>query len=268
MALDSSTDDLLPLLAAGHVLRWRQAIPRLAPEAVAILFRRYVQLAAPPGPVAVLDPCCGNGVVLAVLQVVFGSSVARLVGSDADPVAVAQTTGNLDLLNVPEALERRIGTLTQQRRITGNERLDEAIRDGRRLARLGRGERPRYRVSCVDALAPIEDRPEPDPGATPHAGSTSDRGRFHLVLTDPPYGRQSDWIDEGRADRDSDDRLRDFLAGATSRLAEDGWIALALDRELDPTRVAAAVPDRGELVETADLPKRRGYWIRRRRLAS
>ena len=256
MTPNSAPDALVPMLAAGHVLRWRQDIPRLAPDAVAILFRRYLELAAPPGPVSVLDPCCGNGVVLAVLQVAFGSSVAELFGSDADPVALAITTGNLDLLNVPEALHRRIDALQQQREVTGNARLDEALRHARSLERLPRGARPPYRIARADALA-IEGK----------AAAESEFPRVDLVLTDPPYGRDARWIDarteDGSAgERSADERWRSFFAGITGRVRTGGWIAVAMDRDFDRDRLRSTLPIHAELAGEADLPKRRGYWIR------
>lgn len=234
------------MLAAGHVLRWRQAIPRLAPEAAAILFERYLDVAAPPARVTVRDPFCGNGVILALLQAAYGEWVASLEGADVDRDALDMTTSNLDLLNVPAALERRIGVLEQQRLVTGNSRLDEAIADGRRLLERSRVGRPPYSLELANAL----DASRTTPGEP----------RADVILTDPPYGRDSLWID-ARGEPAHTDFLEQFFVQAQEKLAPKGWIGLALDRAcaaLDGESPAGFV-----VVEKMQLPRRTGYLLTR-----
>ncbi len=244
------TDEITPpvrALAAGHVLRWRQDIPRLAPEAVATLFERYRSHSQVEHPSTVLDPCCGNGVVAAVLLVAFADQVASIEASDVDPDAVVMTSANLALLTVPEALERRLHALEQQRIATDNARLDEALRDGRRLAERPPSDGPPFRVRQANALAP--------------ESNEENRATFDLILTDPPYGRRSTWRDATGA-HDGEDRTTLFLEAIVERLAPNGWIALAIDRDREPLR-KGDIPDRLRVVERLDLPKRSGTLLER-----
>lgn len=248
---------LLGLLSAGHVLRWRRTVPRLAPEAVALMFERVLDsrrgTAASPK-ISVLDPCCGNGVVLAVLQVAYPAWVASLRGSDACVDAVEVTRHNLAILNDRGRMNAWIDELENRVARTGSRRLVGAIADARELASLAAAERPTVRIGCWNALA--EELAGRDAGDSSGALGAPVPGGVDLVLTDPPYGRRSGWIG---TDLDADDGMRLFLGNAGRWMSPDGRIALALDP-------AVKLPDVDglEVEDRLALPRRAGWILKRR----
>src|SRR5215210_5047561 len=87
--------------ASGRVLYslpGRTAFPvRLADE----IFQRCLALRPPEardGPLTLYDPCCGGATLLTTLGFLHGPKLAALIGSDADPDAVALAERNLALL--------------------------------------------------------------------------------------------------------------------------------------------------------------------------
>ncbi len=225
-------------LFAGGVLRWRRSIPRVAPLAVAGLFERDLDRSPSAGPRVVLDPCCGNGVVLAVLQVAYPGLVRELHGADADPAALRFTESNLAILNDRDTLRERIVTLEGRRDATGNPRFDAAIADARCLEELDWSGRPTVAVSRIDALA--------DPW--PASG-------VDLVLADPPYGRRSGWLG---SDIDGDEGLVRFLQRARDAIAADGAVGLFLDPAVRLPEVEGL-----RVVDRVALERRAGWLLAR-----
>ncbi len=230
---------LLARLEAGRVLRWHKTIPRMAPEAVAALFERYLERVPGDRPRIVIDPCCGNGVALAVLQIAYPAHVRRLVGTDASELAIRVTNENLAMLRDPAALEERIARLVERATSTGGPRVEAAVADARELLKALPRSRPPARVEACDALS------DPWP-----------EERADLILVDPPYHRRSSWIGSARPVAED---LGRFLARARGALGTEGRIALALDPAEPLPEVA-----RLEIEDRVDLGRRAGWLLRPR----
>ena len=251
--IDLADPELCAMLAAGDVLRWRKRVPRLGPEAVAILFECFLRSRDSDRRIRVLDPCCGNGIVLAVLRSLYPRYLAALHGRDIDSRALEVTEHNLSILSSGEAMNQWIAELLKRRDRTGSARLDGVIERAHLLqARLVEGE-PADHAAAVATFIERQNV---------LAGVESDRSRvgesqerFDLILTDPPYGRRSDWQESKWT---GEIGLAVFLRRMVDCITPDGRIAVALDPAVELPQTEGLV-----IAERIALPHRVGWVMRR-----
>ncbi len=173
-----------------HSLPGYPAFPvRLASE----IFQRCLAIRRSQGrtgPCIVYDPCCGAAYHLSTLAYAHWSAISRIIASDIDGTAVSLAERNLNLLTL-NGMDERIAEIKDM--------LNRYAKDSHRLA-LYSAEVLRSRLSdlipthliatevfSADAtnLAALKD----------HIGNLP----IDIVLTDVPYGNQSQWHREETA---------------------------------------------------------------------
>ena len=109
-----------------------------------------------PERLTVYDPCCGGGHLLAVIGLLHGAGVRRLIGTDADERAVALARRNLAMVNV-RGLAEREAQLRELHRQFGKPSHAEALESARRLAEMAARRGFDIEVECAraDATASI-----------------------------------------------------------------------------------------------------------------
>jgi tRNA G10 N-methylase Trm11 len=162
-------------LASGQVLR---SAPGQAAFPVRLAREMYEQAAAlaPPAPHVIYDPCCGAGHLLTSLGFLYGSDLARVIGSDVDAGVLPLARQNLALLT-PEGLAARTAEL-------------RALHDrhGRHQGAVASAQALAASLAAVDVSsfeANALDPAELAAGLGPHAPD--------IVVADTPYGRLSTW---------------------------------------------------------------------------
>jgi 23S rRNA (guanine2535-N1)-methyltransferase len=157
---------------------------RLASE----IFQRALYLRAAKGletPVRLYDPCCGGAYHIAVLAFLHGENIQEITASDLDDQSLAIAERNLSLLT-QKGLERRIAEIEAMERLYGKDSHREARQSAETL---------KNRLIQLNEIHPIPtdlfqaDALEGDE-IPRHFGSK----QVDLVITDIPYGIQSNWI--------------------------------------------------------------------------
>lgn len=150
---------------------------RLATE----MFRRAV-VAVGGGPVVVWDPCCGSGYLLTTVSFTQRAAIAGVIASDVDAEALVLAERNLGLLSEGGLAARSVELRDRARRYGKPSYVRAAEAAGRLHERLAAGGGPlRFSVARADALDPEQLRP------------VSGDGRPLIVMTDIPYGDQTQW---------------------------------------------------------------------------
>lgn len=168
-------------LASGAVLRSAPGFPAFPVRLASEMFQRAAALRGASGPLTVWDPCCGSGYLLTVVGLLHRDRIGTLVGSDVAADAIGIAAANLALL-------RRDGLAARERELLGLADLHgrpshrAAAEAARRLAADAAAE-PR----TVTATASVFDLDGLRRLAAEH--------RPDVVLTDVPYGEQTDWVD-------------------------------------------------------------------------
>ncbi len=165
--------DFDSILFPGRVLKAVEG-PRFKPHVAIGGIRMAIEEGLPYKPVA-YDPFCGAGTLLACLRVLV-SPVGYILASDIYPPAVETTRINLGRLQSMKNLELRIDGLEGRGLNAGNEHalLDYMVENGLQPIN--------YSVFQADAFSP----------AFPERSDA--RGRIGLLITDPPYGRQTSFV--------------------------------------------------------------------------
>jgi len=146
------------------------------------LLGRCLDHLAPAGPVTVWDPCCGSGALLTAMALGWRDRLRAVAASDVDPEPLALARRNLALLSA-EGLAERATELSRLEQLHGKESHRAAAQAAAGLAAglaSKGGDLPAV-VEPVDAL---------DPAA---CATFARRVRPDVVITDVPYGEQTQW---------------------------------------------------------------------------
>jgi hypothetical protein len=173
--------------ASGRVfygLAGQPAFPiRLASEVLQRCFAVH-RAECRAGPYVLYDPLCGGAYLLSTVAYLHWADVSRILGSDVDAQALSLAERNLGLLTV-EGIERRIDEIEHMLEAYGKASHRSALHSARRL---------RERL-----LALIEEHPIETRTFQANALDGRDLGKglsgaaVDIVLTDVPYGRDSNW---------------------------------------------------------------------------
>jgi tRNA G10 N-methylase Trm11 len=234
--------ELCRVLSPGYVLaNLRRDGPRFSPKVAALMFEAALEHDGHQQRYKVYDPFCGNGIALAMLQLGYGDWIEWLYGSDVDPESVETTRKNLDIINAPGGIERRVQYLEDYHKAVGRRTGDRAelARTLRRILQ-AKTDLPRYEVFEANALR--EDQ------------VVRGIGKVDLVLTDPPYCRDCSWVDEhGRITQAN--LIGRFLRTVSRHMTAQGKIGLIFDKDVE------FEIDGFRLVRKVDLQKRTGYLL-------
>ncbi|MER7007999.1 rRNA methyltransferase [Dactylosporangium sp. NPDC000555] len=169
-------------LASGSVLHSASGHPAFPVRLASEMFLRGLAALGPNEPVTIWDPCCGSGYLLTVLAFLHRRAVNEVIASDinGDPVALARQ--NLTLLT-QAGLSARAADLAELAERYGKSSHEESVAATGRLARqLTRD------GGDVPSVAQVADAFDPAQLAAVLDGRTP-----HLVITDVPYGEQTEW---------------------------------------------------------------------------
>jgi hypothetical protein len=157
---------------------------RLASE----VFQRAIKLRTAKSldtPVRLYDPCCGGAYHLAVLAFLHGEKILEITVSDLDNQALSIAERNLSLLTV-KGLEKRIAEIEGLELLYGKDSHREARQSAdtlkNRLIQINENHQIPIDLFQADALQ--------DDEIKEHFGQK----KADLVITDIPYGIQSNWI--------------------------------------------------------------------------
>ncbi|WP_219419967.1 rRNA methyltransferase [Pseudonocardia nigra] len=169
-------------LASGAVLRSAPGQPAFPVRLGLELLGRALEHVPGTGPVTVWDPCCGAGQLLTSVALLRRSRLGAVVGSDAEPAALALAERNLALLTADGLAQRECelrgladahGKASHERASAAAHRLrDRLAADGGDLAW------SLHRANALDPaqLAPIVAAQAPD-----------------VVIADVPHGDRTHW---------------------------------------------------------------------------
>ncbi|APU14090.1 MULTISPECIES: hypothetical protein [Actinoalloteichus] len=175
-------------LASGSVLRSAPGFPAFPVRPAVELFARARAWLPDRRELTLWDPLCGSGYLLTVLGLLYRRELGTVLASDIDPRACELATENLAMLSTAGLRARA----TRLRELAGQfdkpsyaEAAEAAGRlDG--LLRVGGGDLPAL-IRRTDATDPAETQ-----------AAVAGLPPVDLVITDLPYGEQTDW--QGRAE--------------------------------------------------------------------
>jgi len=211
--------------AGGQVFYSLPGRPALPVRLTSEILQRC--LALRPAPYRLYDPLCGGAYLLCVLAYLHWEAIRELIGSDIDPEAVRLAERNLALLTT-NGLEERRQKLQALAAAYGKESHQAALEAlGRLEARLRRhlAVHPiRMQLFQADALDPRS--------LLQHLGP----GSVDVVITDLPYGLQSQWQGESgaaakAAGRPSPPPAWRLLDALRAVLAPSALVAIAADKK-------------------------------------
>jgi len=136
------------------------------------------------GPYALYDPLCGGGYLITCLGLLNSKDISAIYGSDINPRAVNTTALNLKLLTF-EGLNERTEQLKQLYRSYSKDSHKEAIENAEYIsqhfltAKLDKISKKSFEADAFDSNCLTK---EIDPGS------------MDIVITDLPYGKQTDWV--------------------------------------------------------------------------
>jgi hypothetical protein len=169
-------------LASGAVLHSAPGFPAFPVRLASEMFLRGLAHIEAKEPVTIWDPCCGSGYLVTVLALRHRSRVREVIASDIDDAAVALARRNLALLT-GAGLSTRAAELAALAGKFGKssyaEAADAAVRLAEQLASSG-GD-----VPSAAHVADVFD--------TAQVAAALDGRTAQVVITDVPYGEQTDW---------------------------------------------------------------------------
>ncbi|MFV2109778.1 rRNA methyltransferase [Micromonospora sp. LOL_015] len=169
-------------LASGAVLRSAPGLPAFPVRLASEVFQRALKVRGGTAPAVLWDPCCGSGYLLTVLGVLHRRRIEALLASDIDAGALALASANLKLLT-DGGMAVRAAELAERAQRFGKPGYAEAAAAAGRLGRrleAGGGPVP-HAVRQADVFDPVA-------LASAVKGYAPD-----LVVTDVPYGEQTEW---------------------------------------------------------------------------
>ncbi|SNR71458.1 rRNA methyltransferase [Actinomadura mexicana] len=198
-------------LASGGVLHSAPGFPAFPVRLASEMFQRALALLR-EDEATVWDPCCGSGYLLTVLGLLHHRQITAVLGTDVDTEALRLAAQNLSLLD-EAGLTARAADLDARAERWDKPSYAAPARAARRLARelrTGRGG-VGHAVRPADVFDPEQLRRALD-GARPG-----------LVITDVPYGEQTDWRGPGGASG-----VAGMLRALGAVLPEEAVIAVAV----------------------------------------
>jgi hypothetical protein len=165
----------------------------------------------------VFDPCCGVGLLITTLGLLYRDRIGFLAASDASAPAIELAAHNLALLD-SSGLEERIGDLLALYEAHRKPSHAAALESARAL-RAGAGSDA---VATTCFLADATD-------AAALRAHLGDR-RPDIVVTDLPYGRQSAWLGLVPDDASPSAPIRSILDALLQVTAGHCVLALATER--------------------------------------
>ncbi|MEV0154026.1 rRNA methyltransferase [Micromonospora sp. NPDC050686] len=169
-------------LASGAVLHSAPGHPAFPVRLGSEMFLRGLAALRRHEPVTIWDPCCGSGYLSTVLAFLHRQKVNEVIASDIDGGAVALAGRNLMLLSRAglSAREAKLAELADRYGKSSHKEAAEAAgRLRQRLADDG---------GDVASVARVADAFDPA-----QLGAVLDGRTPHLVITDVPYGEQTEW---------------------------------------------------------------------------
>jgi len=209
------------------------------------MFPYFPQEKVHEGVLRAYDPFCGNGILLATLQLRY--PFRTLYGSDIRREAVWTTTDNLGIVSSSGTLDQRIGRMREEYTHSQKETLPSRIQYAQELREYVLSvyvQRPPayYYIFTSDALNPTFPPYLQEPVSS-----------IDLLLTDPPYGNDSAL--ETPITSSPSEQIQQFLDSMVRFLSPDGRIGLmfTLDNQLYLKNF--------DVLEEVNLRKRRGYIL-------
>jgi uncharacterized small protein (DUF1192 family) len=235
-------------LASGRVLRSAPEHPAFPVRLGREMFEQAVALLSPSDasrPWVLYDPCCGSGVLITTLGLLYGNQLAAIAASDVNGEAVRLAEQNLSLLT-QAGLDARIAALEDKLHAFAKRAHADAIASAYVLRGLLVADPPPVRCFKADARQ----------REALHIGLG---GLFpDLVVSDVPYGRVADWRDAHGSPvepRAAISHMLDSLLAVTSARCV---VALGTPREAN---IDHAAYDRRRQFK---IGKRRITWLVRR----
>ncbi|GAA2432683.1 hypothetical protein GCM10010191_53400 [Actinomadura vinacea] len=198
-------------LASGGVLHSAPGFPAFPVRLASEMFQRALALRRERAAM-VWDPCCGSGYLLTVLGLLHRRQITAVLGTDIDPAALRLAEQNLGLLD-EAGLTARAADLDARAERWDKPFYAAAAQAARRLAGglpAGQGAVP-HALRRADVFDPDQLR------------QALDGRRPGLVITDVPYGEQTDWRGPGGASGTAG-----MLRALGAVLPEDAVIAVAV----------------------------------------
>jgi hypothetical protein len=200
--------------AGGAVLRSAPGFPAFPVRLGSEIFQRATALRGGDRPAVLWDPCCGSGYLLTVLGLLHRRSIGAVLATDAAEPALDLARRNLALLD-PRALQERAAELDARAEEFGKPSYREAAESARRLGRTLAEDGGPLPVGVRRANA--FDREELA-AAVAATGVVPD-----LVLTDVPYGEQTDWLGA-----DDDAGVPEMLTAVAAVLPDHAVLAVTV----------------------------------------
>jgi hypothetical protein len=185
----------------------------------------FHRVAGRTGPYVLYDPLCGGAYMLATLSYLHWVDVAQILASDVDPQALSLAERNLGLLTVA-GIERRMAEIEDMIEAFGKDSHRAALKSAERLEERLLDLLADHPIPARTFQANALDGPEMSCGL---AGVVAD-----IVMTDVPYGRDSDW------------RMSSRFSTGKSPLWE---MLKALSAVVSPETVVAIVADKGQRID-------------------
>ena len=210
-------------LASGKVLYSLPGYPAFPIRMACEIFQRCLARRAASqltAPCVVYDPCCGAGYLLSVVALLNWEAIQTVIASDIDGQAVALAERNLDLLTL-KGLERRGDEIAAMLKMYGKASHQEALGS---LARLRRWIAPRVQDHPIHTQTFQADVTD-SAALAAHLKDTP----VDIVLTDIPYGQQSQWRSV-TPQPGSPDPLWSMLEALHGVLSPHGLVAVTADK--------------------------------------
>ncbi|MDP7140999.1 MAG: hypothetical protein QF362_00775 [Candidatus Woesearchaeota archaeon] len=254
--------ELYSILVPGHILIRRKDTPRFSPKCTSTMFQKVLEHDNYDKIYKILDPFCGNGTNLTTLNIMYSDFITYLFGSDINPKAISATNINLETLNNLDGIEKKVDCLDNllrffrqeisehqsnndsaelRRKVRSTEkRIEDTYRLGKYLEERRRDFAP-YHVFEANVLVPKRIIQETG-------------GNIDLIFTDPPYSKQSKWVNENGEDVQKNLILR-FLQVTRDYLNDDGKLVVIFDKEVELEFLGFGVK------QEVDLHRRTGYIL-------
>jgi hypothetical protein len=169
-------------LASGAVLHSAPGFPAFPVRLASEMFLRGLAVTEAREPVTIWDPCCGSGYLLTVLALLHRRHVGGVIASDISSDAIALAARNLALLT-HDGLTARAAELADLAHRFDKPSYTESARAAGRLAQQlsDDGGDVASTVHLADAFD------------TAQLAAALDGRAPQMVITDVPYGEQTDW---------------------------------------------------------------------------
>jgi len=210
--------------ASGAVFLSSPGYPAFPVRLASEIFQRGLAIGRKAGlsvPCRLYDPCCGSGYLLSVLAHLHREQIARLIASDIDPEALRLAEGNLALTTLAGMRARR----------SEIEAMLAAYGKPSHLAALASAKRLEGRLAAVGQTHPLASQVfAADATRQADIATKLQAGQVDMVITDIPYGRQSNWQVTESTPLRSKGSLWLMLEALLGVLAPEAVVVLSADK--------------------------------------